>query len=136
MNQQPPHTPRKIEFRGQRIDKKEFVYGDLIHGVGSKKGRMYILPAKENLAYLEGCHHLDGYEVIPETVGQFTGLLDKNGKKIFEGDKVSCQWGAGHDAVVEFKDGGFMRKKINNDYNPFRADHKYEVIGNIHTANI
>ncbi|MDP4201462.1 MAG: YopX family protein [Bacteroidota bacterium] len=60
----------EILFRGKRVDKDIFVEGDLIHGVGNKSGKMYILPIKENLAYLEGCHHLDGYEVIPETVGQ------------------------------------------------------------------
>jgi len=82
---------RDVLYRGMRIDKNVLVEGDLIHGVGRKTGKMYILPIKENLAYLEGCHSLDGYEVIPETVGEFTGISSENHKttlsdKIFEDD--------------------------------------------------
>lgn len=72
---------REILFRGMRMDGKGWVYG---HYVIDPKGchRIYWKPFEEATS---NTYHF----VKPETVGQFSGLVDRNGVKIFEGDKVS-----------------------------------------------
>lgn len=77
---------RNNKFRGQCLQSKEMVYGDLIHGVGAKSGNVYILPNKINLANIKHCDPLDGVLVDPKTVSQFADLHDKNGNEIWEDD--------------------------------------------------
>lgn len=70
---------REILFRGKTIT-GEWIQGSLI----VFGDRTFIYPTNGS----QEDYHFYGYEVIPETVGQFTGFIDKNGSKVFDGDIV------------------------------------------------
>lgn len=70
-------------------------------------------------------------EEFPEfIIEQWTGLLDKNGKEIYEGDQVDFWGGAG---IIVFQEACFGIQYTNGDF--FGIDEKVEVVGNIHENN-
>ncbi len=107
---------REILFRGKRIDSELWVEGSLVNNIffraESNRPIPYIIDPHEYESYdcMEDIGEL-AVEVIEDTVGQFTGLHDKNGVEIFEGDIFTSDYfdDTYHFEVV-FSDGAFCGK--------------------------
>jgi len=104
---------RDILFRGKLVNFNEWVYGNRI-----------------NDDIINRNCYLGRYAVIPETIGQFTGLCDKNSNKIFEGDIVESPHGTR--GVVEWRrtQCAFL-VNIGDEWQTM-DECPYEVVGNIY----
>jgi len=122
---------REIKFRGKQA------YG----GAGWKYGNITGSPDRPHIEEVnkigEHSYHLPITEVVPRTVGQFTGLRDKNGKEIYEGDIIRNVKGLVKTQSGEYEDDAevFVVKyedaKFNVSYYAQVAN-SLEIIGNIH----
>ena len=128
---------REILFRGKRVDNGEWIQGDIVQ-----------LPVHGVVRIVEQEPSYKDAEVDSDTVGQYTGLTDKNGKKIFEGDIIHLEYSqvffggeyfGEYTAEVSYKEGCFITDGINNGdeietpLSGFDND-EVEIIGNIHDS--
>lgn len=122
---------RTIKFRGKNLD-GEWVFG------------FYVEEERQTINGFEKKHFIvnDGHDYVkPETVGQFTGLHDKDGKDIYEGDILGRKDG-GTLLKVEFRHGAFGYEYCgefhswagnhNFTFNPLDTDVDFRIVGNIH----
>lgn len=129
---------REIKFRGKHLDNGEWIFGDLIEN----QGRFFIYHATSETTIEDsddGCISIVAVEVNPATVGQFTGLKDKNGREIYEGDVMEIpesDFNAYIIGTIEYQDDSFFIQSRNGGsawgLHWSLRKHDASILGNIH----
>ena len=130
---------REILFRGKRLQGGDWVEGYFFKSDINKRAResgkatLIFTPDCDTFITVPECHN--SFMVVSDTVGQYTGLTDKNGKKVFEGDIIRKTNKGRHPEIfiADIRTCFYTNEEVY--YSPF--DHftescEYEIIGNIH----
>ena len=132
---------RKIKFRGKSIDNRTFIYGDLVK---YENGDAAIFEERMTEYGCEATQICRRTKVNPDTIGQFTGLKDKNGRDIYEGDILMCigkrenNKGRKYYRKVIFRNGSFCMIDPDHIFENSLYNHvindvfNWEVVGNIY----
>ena len=123
---------RTILFRGKELEFGNWVFGSLLN--------FDPIPEIQDTELEDGAYDYQKWEVTPETVGQFTGLKDKNGKDIYEGDILDSSEKTPLIFEVYYEDGGFRYGTKDRSVDIGFSGHtwlkniltRFHVIGNIH----